>query len=147
MEKIIFDFDMFADWDDQRKNLETLLDDLDEVGVPGHLAIIGRMKRWDGIRNGYRLEDGSYIGDAIRRLSSDEDLQEIHFDEEGNLIACTSHHDGWGVYTVRYIPEKNADIIDDLDEEGKLNTITLERLTCPLEPLIAKCGIIEAYAV
>lgn len=35
MEKIIFDFDVFSDWDDQCETLETLLDDLDEVGVPG----------------------------------------------------------------------------------------------------------------
>ena len=33
MEKIIFDFDMFADWDNQRENLETLSGRLGNVSV------------------------------------------------------------------------------------------------------------------
>lgn len=147
MEGKLYNLNVCDDYEEQQDALEELLDLLDDVGIPGPLAVIGRIQRWNGIRTGYKLNFPDYIGETIRDITSDETVTDISIDDNGDLTFSAYHHDGHNSYILRYIPDENADIVDELDEEGKLNTESLYRMSCPVAPLMEKYGFELEQAV
>lgn len=147
MEGKLYNLNTYEDYEEQQDALEELLNLLDDIVVPGRIYVEGMIQKWDGTRNLYRLNNPSCIGETICDVTRCETITDISIDDDGDLTFNAYHHDGCNSYILRYIPDENADIVDELQEECKLNTESLYRMSCPVAPLMEKYGFELEQAV
>lgn len=116
------------------EDLDIIINELGKA-VPGRVAVIGYVKRWNGYVSVNTVRDS--ITD-IRQLNNGDDF--AIFIKDGNLKVETGHHDGTNSYTV-YKLIKDTDDDQFADKDGVLNEHGKECLASLAPDIIAELGL------
>lgn len=101
---------------DERVNLDIVL--------TKPIIVIGKLEFWNGSTLGYKMIDSCNIQDC---LYSEEDYVEWYVDNEKNMRADASHHDGTNYYLYRTFKEDlTEDEMDDFQIKIIDNELTEE---------------------
>lgn len=84
--------------------------------IPNGIIVIGSLGLWDGRKLAYREKEYNNLNDCLKE-HNDNCYLKVYFDDEGELIAEESHHDGTNYLTYREwkdgVTEEQKEVLKD----------------------------------